>query len=80
MNEKTNSNPPNPLIPLAGKKIFKITHNLIMLNIENNDPFLAFSLVLSYSHKPTKPCYTFNVTSFKITKEKKFRPPNSLIL
>jgi len=53
-----------------------------MLNIENNDPFSAFSLVLSYSHKPTKPRYTFNCYFIQdiITKEKKFRPPNPLIL
>ncbi len=42
------------------KKAFKPTHNLTLLNIENNDPFLPLLLVLSNSHKPTKPYYTFN--------------------
>jgi hypothetical protein len=44
----------NPAIPLAWKKkkkIFGPTHNPILLNIENNDPFLPFSLVLQNSHK-----------------------------
>jgi hypothetical protein len=53
-----------------------------MLNIENNESlFQHFSLVLSYSRKPTKPCYTFNCYFIQdiITKEKKFRPPNPLI-
>jgi hypothetical protein len=31
-----------------------------LLNIENNGPFLPFPLVLSNSHKPTKPYYRFN--------------------
>jgi len=38
----------NPAIPLAWKKkkIFGPTHNPILLNIENNDPFLPSSSVL----------------------------------
>ncbi len=38
----------------------KPTENPILLNIENNGPFLPFPLVLSNSHKPTKPYYRFN--------------------
>jgi hypothetical protein len=43
------------------EKIFKLTHNSIMLNIENNDPFLQFSFhwVLYNFHKPTKSYYRF---------------------
>jgi len=37
--------------PLQPKK-----KNLGVVFIENNDPFSAFLLALSYSHKPTKPC------------------------
>jgi hypothetical protein len=33
------------------EKIFRPTHNPILLNIENNYPFLPFSSVLSNSHK-----------------------------
>jgi hypothetical protein len=47
--------------PIALKiKIFRPTHNPILLNHENIDPFLPFSIGdLKFSHKPTKPYYTF---------------------
>jgi hypothetical protein len=36
------------------------THNRILLNIENNGPFLPLALLLLNSHKPTKPYYAFD--------------------
>jgi hypothetical protein len=50
-----------------------------MLNIENNDPFSAFSLILSYLINLPNLVTHLIITSFKITKENKFRPPNPLI-
>jgi hypothetical protein len=41
-------------------KIFRLTHWLILLNIENNGPFLSFPLFLWNSHKRTEPHYTIN--------------------
>ncbi len=58
------------------KKIFKLTHNLIMLNIENNDPFLPFPLLLSNSCKLTNFYYTFNHQFTQDTFKNKFKPPN----
>jgi len=42
------------------KKLFKLTHNFVMVNIENNDPFLPFPLVLLNSQRHTKPYYIFS--------------------
>jgi hypothetical protein len=46
------------------KKIFRATnyytHNPILLNIENNGPFLPFAMLLLNSHKPTESFYTFD--------------------
>jgi hypothetical protein len=55
---KYKSKLPYLAIPLAREKQFRPKHNQILLNIENNDPFLTFSFILENSHNCNKPYYT----------------------
>jgi hypothetical protein len=62
------------------EKKLKPKHNFILLNIKNDGPFLAFSLVLKFSQTYQILLGTYLiVSSFKVTKKIKYKPPNLAI-
>lgn len=60
------------LLPLACKTYFRCMHNPILLNMENNGPFLAFPLVLTkFSQTYQTLLHIEIVNSLEITKQQK---------